>query len=109
MSALQSRSEERRQDAVAAELADTVIGLFCRWPSLEGFSIQERSTLGKDRIGATLDGSLCVADVVARTWPGYGVGTALYEDIAQAMLELLEERPEAGELLRGTTFARVLH
>ena len=109
MRELQGRTEERRQDAAAAELTDKVVGLFARWPALDGFSIQDPATLSKDRVGASLDGALCIADVVVRTWPGYGPGKGLCEDIADAMLELLEERPEASELLRGITFARALH
>ena len=30
-------------------------------------------------------------------------------EIAQTLLELIEERPEAAALLRGRTFARTLH
>ena len=33
----------------------------------------------------------------------------IFQDIAATLSELLEERPEAGELLRGRTFARTLH
>jgi len=109
MRALQSRSGERRADVAAADLSATVAGLFSRWPILEGFSVQDRATLGRDRTRVSLDGALCIADIVVRTWPGYDAGTGLYEDLADALLELLDERPEAGELLRGTTFARSFH
>jgi len=109
MKALQGTSEVRRADVAAADVAARIAGLFSRWPILEGFSVQERSSVGKDRLRATLDGSLCIADVVVRTWPGYDAGAGLYEDLAEAMLELLDEHPEAGGLLRGTTFARSLH
>ena len=109
MRTLQGRTEERRADVAAADIAAMVASLFSRWPTLEGFSIQERSTVGQDRMSASLDGTLCVADIVVRAWPGYDAGAALYEDLAEAMLELLDERPEAGELLRGTTFARTIH
>ena len=33
----------------------------------------------------------------------------IFQDITATLSELLEERPEAGELLRGRTFARTLH
>lgn len=109
MRTLQSRVEEHRADVAAADLADRIAALFSRWPILDGFSVQEHSTLTQDRVSAHLDGALCVADVAVRTWPGYDASTALYEEITEAMLELLDERPEAGELLRGQTFARALH
>jgi hypothetical protein len=51
---------------------------------LSGFSVQDRATLTRDRNMASLDGDLC-------------------------MLELLDEHPEARELLRGYTFARTFH
>jgi hypothetical protein len=34
---------------------------------------------------------------------------AALEEIAQTLLELVEERPEAAALLRGRTFARSVH
>ena len=33
----------------------------------------------------------------------------IYQEIAATLSELLDERPEAGEFLRGRTFARTLH
>ena len=33
----------------------------------------------------------------------------LCEEIAQALSELVDERPEAAELLRGRTLARIFH
>jgi len=109
MRALQSRIEERRAEVAAADLAARIAALFSRWPILDGFSVQDRATLGKDRVSAMLSDALCIADVVVRTWPGYDASAALYEDLGEAMLELLDEHPEAGDLLRGTTFARSLH
>ena len=109
MRALQSTAEEPQADVIAADLADRIAALFSRWPILDGFSVQERSSLTQDRVNANLDAALCVADVAVRTWPGYDASAALYEEITEAMLELLDERPEACDLLRGTTFARALH
>jgi hypothetical protein len=67
--------------------------LFSRCPELSGFSVRE----------------LFVSDVgiAPRLSPEqYG---EIYQDIALTLSELLEERPEAGDLLRGRTFARTLH
>ena len=71
--------------------------LFSRCPELSGFSVRGD------------DGELFVSDVgiAPRLSPEqYG---EIYQDIALTLSELLEERPEAGELLRGRTFARTLH
>jgi len=42
-------------------------------------------------------------------WTGFQATPVLCAEIAQAMRELLEEHPEACELLRGHTFARTFH
>jgi hypothetical protein len=34
---------------------------------------------------------------------------AALDEIAQMLIELIDERPEAAELLRGRTFARTVH
>jgi hypothetical protein len=71
--------------------------LFSRCPELSGFSVR----------GDAED--LFVSDVgicPRLSAEQYG---EIFQDIALTLSELLEERPEAGELLRGRTFARTLH
>ena len=71
--------------------------LFSRCPELSGFSVRGDAD------------ELFVSDVgiAPRLSPEqYG---EIYQDIALTLSELLEERPEAGDLLRGRTFARTLH
>jgi len=71
--------------------------LFSRCPELSGFSIR----------GDAED--LFVSDVgIAPRLSAEQYGE-IYQDIALTLSELLEERPEASELLRGRTFARTLH
>ena len=86
-----------------------VAALFAQLPMLSGFSVQDRATLTSDRDMAPLDGDLCVADVSVDPWTGFEAPPVLCAEIAQAMRELLEEHPEACELLRGHTFARTFH
>lgn len=69
--------------------------LFRRYVELAGFSIQD------------LDDGLSVAEV--SVYPDIGDAGALRDEIVANVLELLDERPEAYELLRGRTFARSLH
>ena len=80
------------QEAVLGDAALRIYSLFDLHPMLSGF---------------TVDAGLCVEDV-ALDWPCLPTG-AVGHDIAQAMLELLDEHPEAAEWLRGRTFARTLH
>jgi hypothetical protein len=71
--------------------------LFSRCPELSGFSVRGDAD------------DLFISDVgIAPRLSAEQYGE-IYQDIAVTLAELLEERPEAGELLRGRTFARTLH
>ena len=48
------------------------------------------------------------AEMAVHSWPGYVAGEDLYTEVVAAILELVEERTEAADLLRGRTFARRL-
>jgi len=95
--------------SITVHTALRVAALFAQLPMLSGFSVQERATLTVDRGMAPLDGDLCVADVSVDPWTGFQATPVLCAEIAQAMRELLEEHPEACDLLRGHTFARTFH
>ena len=87
----------RIQTQVVDQIEQRLELLFLRCPELSGFSVRGE------------DDELFVSDVgiAPRLSPEqYG---EIYQDIALTLSELLEERPEAGELLRGRTFARTLH
>jgi hypothetical protein len=73
----------------------TVNEIFAAWPELYGFSVGQ------------LEGELCLADVAMDPWGARA--EELPGQIAAALLELIEEEPQAAELLRGRTFARTLH
>jgi hypothetical protein len=73
----------------------TVNQIFAAWPQLYGFSVGQ------------LGGELCLSDVAADPW--HGQSDELAGEIAAALIELIDEQPEAAEMLRGRTFARILH
>jgi hypothetical protein len=100
---------EERVDLAEASLARRMDALFSRCPMLTGFSVQEEATLGKDRNAEVLEGRLCIADVSVEFWPGLAATEVLCKEIAETLAELIYERPETYELLRGRTFARTLH
>jgi hypothetical protein len=92
------------------ELPAQIEALFLRCPALCGFSVRGLEELPDNYPrSADPDSELYVDDV--------GVSPALsdeqfgeiFREIAAALGELLAEKPEAGEALRGRTFARVLH
>jgi len=94
---------------VLVDVATRIAALFVKLPMLTGFSVQQRATLSRDRNGAPLVGELCVADVSVDAWPGWQAGPAVHNEIAQTLLELLNECPESYEALLGQTFARAFH
>jgi hypothetical protein len=92
-----------------SDLVARMDNLFRRCPALHGFSVQPASSVTRERIVQGLQDDLYLADVVAH-WPLSGEqAETLVEEISQALVELVEERPEASALLRGRTFARTLH
>jgi hypothetical protein len=93
MKTSQSRQQEIRRERVEAVIEGRIDALFRRIPILCGFALEE---------------DLQPTEVSVHTWPGYGPGEDLYEDILTTLVDLVEERPDAAELLRGRTFARHL-
>jgi len=87
----------RIQHQVVDQVEQQLQLLFSRCPELSGFAVR----------GDAED--LFVSDVgIAPRLSAEQYGE-IFQDIALTLSELLEERPEAGELLRGRTFARELH
>jgi len=83
--------------------------IFAACPELCGFSVQhaqDAHSLSSAGISEPLEGDLRLADV--ETAP-YAPSERLLGEIAVALLELIDEQPEALEELRGRTFARTLH
>lgn len=77
-----------------AQLQAVVATLFERFPELVGFSVWDATE------------NLCLAGV--EIFPG-DAKPSLMSKIAAPLLDLLDEEPEARELLSGRTFARTLH
>lgn len=109
MKALHDSTQSLQAEGVAADLAARVAAIFEEYPMLCGFSVQERSTLTKERAVAPLQGELCLADVSVSTWPGMQASLEFYDEIVRTLLELMDEHPEAPGLLAGRTFARTRH
>jgi hypothetical protein len=89
----QSRQQEIRRERVEAVIEGRIGALFRRIPELSGFSIRQ---------------DLQPVEVAVYSWPGYVAGEDLYVEIVAALADLVEERTEVAELLRGRTFARQL-
>lgn len=72
----------------------TLDRIFATCPELCGFAVEDAQDLG-------------FIDVALN--PGYEQAEPLPGALVDALLELIDEQPEARELLRGRTFARTLH
>ena len=106
MNALQHSTEFIRLESDLAARLETV---FRRCPALHGFSVQPGASVTRERVVLDLQNDLCIADVVLHQPLDREQAVTLMEDISQALLELVDEQPEAVALLRGRTFASVLH
>ena len=91
MKTVLERQREFRLERIEAEVGGRLGAMFGRIPELQGFSV------GVD---------LMPAEVAVHGWPGTVAGEELYSDIVATLAALLDERPEAADLIRGRTFAR---
>ena len=82
---------------IHSQLEQQVESLFARCPELCGFSVRSEND------------ELFVSDVgIAPRLSAQQYGE-IFQDIARTLADLLEDEPEAEEMLRGRTFARTLH
>lgn len=96
MNALEQRRWRAPTSAFERELDAALGELFSRWPSLQGFSVQ-------------LEDGMFLADVTVYPGAWSLPSEALHDDIAVSLLELVDSRPQAAELLHRRTFARAIH
>jgi hypothetical protein len=90
----------------AAELEESILALFGSFPSLCGFSIQDRP----GRAGSeSLQGGLFLTEVGLYPVPNIEEAKFICQEIRDTLAQLIDERPQARELLTGRTFARSLH
>ena len=78
-------------------IQEQVQSLFARCPDLCGFAIRAEAE------------ELYVSDIGISPRLSAEQYGEIYQDIAQTLGELLEQEPQAGEWLRGRTFARTVH
>lgn len=83
--------------------------LFQRYPALAGFSVRGLDDVPDSCSRSGEEGELFVSDIgVAPSLSTEEYGE-IFQDIASTLSDLLAEQPDAGEILRGRTFARTLH
>ncbi len=91
------------------ELDALIAKLFRYYPALYGFSVQPMLAVPDRRKAIAVTGDLVLADVEFNPWADRELPEQMLGFIAKALLELIDECPDADELLRGRAFARELH
>ena len=109
MKAIGNRIDPACRPDLEADLEAIVRKLFLARPALRGFSVQDAATVPSDRAACHLEGDLCLADVTVHPAPDADAQLEHGSEIGMALLSLIDERPQARELLRGRTFARTLN
>jgi hypothetical protein len=108
MKTQEHRYEDQEHSRHEADLGASINALFVRCPSLHGFAVSSEVPSG-DGFALPPESGLFVTDV--SIYPSCTFDTAIrhFREIGVALARLIDECPEAGELLRERTFARVLH
>ena len=81
-------------NTVSLEVTNVVEALFRRHPALCGFAVREDLSFSNVSCHPALHGAQA---------------NELLDEISETLYDLLEERPEAAEVLRGRTLARSFH
>lgn len=93
-----------------SEIPPRIASLFEREPALWGFSVR-----GADQVPDSCprcdddDDPLYVGDVGISPLVDAAQYAAIFTEVVATVTQLIAEEPQAAELLRGKTFARVLH
>lgn len=90
---IRNRLQENEQQRGQQIFEERMAALFQRLPMLAGFFVE---------------GDLSVTEISVDTWPGWSPSEQLHEEIGRILDDLVDERPDTAELLRGRTFARAL-
>ena len=94
---------------VERELSARIWAVFGSFPDLCGFSLQDRTGLPDYIDASSLRDELFVAELGFSTPVSEVEYDEAYRLISDAVADIVSERPEALDLLRGRTFARTLH
>ena len=92
-----------------ADLGARVRALFGRCPELCGFQVEERVVQGAGSEGGMRELELYIAGIDVFPALGSAQSETLVAQISAALADLLEDSPEAADLLAGRTFARTMH
>lgn len=90
-------------------LPQRIESLFARYPALCGFCVRGIHDVPDSFSRSGDESELFVGDVGISPAVSAAQYSEIYQELVTALSELVSEQPEAEEILRGRTFARVLH
>lgn len=109
MKALQEQTWDTELHRLEADLGARIETLFDHCPMLCGFSVGQRPVPPMEQESGVSESELFIAGIDVYPALGRGQSEQLCHEISSALVELLDEHPEAADLLSGRTFARTLH
>lgn len=109
MKTQEHRIEDLQRSRFEADLEASINALFCRCPALCGFTVRDAANRSRDGLPLQHVSELFVSEVSVYPLGDPAAPGELCGEIVAALVELLDECPQARELLRERTFARVFH
>lgn len=109
MSTQEHRTEVLRRSRFEANLEAGIQGLFLRCPTLCGFAVRDADSLFAEGLDARHAGELIITEVSVYPLFDLEPPAEICQQIIEVILDLVDGRPEDGELLSERSFARVFH
>jgi len=90
------------------DVSTRIEALFDRCPALCGFSVRDPADIPDNCTRSDTGGDLFVTDIGISPRLGADQYGEIFNEIFSTLSELLADEPDAGDQLRGRTFARTL-
>lgn len=94
---------------VEESIANEIRAIFEAFPDLAGFSVVDRSGLPDDIDPSGRESQLFIGDIGFCPPVSDGEHGKACNEICDVLSDIVSERPEAFEMLKGRTFSRTLH
>jgi hypothetical protein len=105
-----SRAPHTPDPQLLTDIQGKVDALFARCPMLCGFSVQDRAMLPRQLDDKVIpDADLFITEIGIYPKLGDDQQSEIFDEITVLISDLVYEQPKAYDLLRGRTFARILH
>lgn len=101
-------AQHLEQKRVVEDVEAKIGALFVRCPTLCGFSVQDRATLPELIDAQIPDADLYVTEIGIFPKLGADQYADVFDEITITLASLVNEQPNACDVLRGRTFARML-